>query len=224
MPFSAMALRTCGVGVCPVGGQERAVLDHVDAGGDHVGDSGRGVGVRGDRQPVAVRLVHGGAQLVDPVLGLVGAGGGGKVPATGHDLDDVNAAFGVVADGGPHGGRAVCLAVCLAAEEPAVSTGGCDRRASYQQVRACGGVGGGVVPQPQGQVVAVTEVADRGDPGHQAGMGGEPHPFQDRVVGIGDVTYRVVAGGTDTVEQAGGTDREHESSPTAGATGARRGA
>ncbi len=176
----------------------------------------------------------------------------------------------MVADGGPHGSRAVCLA----AEEPAVSTGGCDRRASYQQVRACGRVGGGLVPQPQGQVVAVTEVADRGDPGHQAGTGGQPHPFQDRVVGIGDVTYRVVAGiegqvdvrvdetgqqgrlakvhhvnarrhrrpglhrddaavvdqhdrsfdqsGTDTIEQAGGTDREHESSPTAGATGARR--
>jgi len=48
-----------GVGACAAGGQECAVFDHVDAGPDHVRDTGCRVGVRGDRQPVAARFVHG---------------------------------------------------------------------------------------------------------------------------------------------------------------------
>jgi hypothetical protein len=51
------------------------------------------------------------------------------------------------------------------------------------------------VPQPQRHVVAVAQVADGGDAGHEAGACGRVHVAQNRViVGAGEVTDRVVAG------------------------------
>lgn len=143
----------------------------------------------GDRQAVSVCLVDGGVQLVEPELRALHVGARGQRAAAGHDLDEVDAALGMRVYRGPDPvdtGR-------RAAEEVAVPAGSGDRRSSDDD----GGqrpVGHGGLPEGEGQVAAVAEVAHRG---HSA-AGGAPscadHRHERRrVVAPGEMADWVVA-------------------------------
>ncbi len=163
------------------------MLHPVDAGLDRVGDGHGGVRVRGDRQPEPVRLVDGVAQHPGRELGQVLAGAGGQVPAAGHDLDDVGAAGDVLSDGGADalGGRRR-----LPAQVVTVAAGRGDGRPGRED-----GGQAGLAAQAQGQVAAVAEVADGGDPAAQGGLARPGHGLDDLAVGpAGQVRDRLGAG------------------------------
>ena len=88
--------------------RERAVLDAVDAGLDRVEDALQCVGVRGDGLEAGVGHLHGGPQLVEPVLDGPGVLGLRREHrARRHHLDQIGAVRELAADGPPHLVRAI---------------------------------------------------------------------------------------------------------------------
>ena len=77
-------------------------------------------------------VVHECAQFVHRVLTALKIRAGGHVAARSHHLDEVDAGLGSFADGRLHANDAIGLA----AEEVAMSGGGCHRCARHEQVRA----------------------------------------------------------------------------------------
>jgi hypothetical protein len=83
--------------------------------------------MRGDLEPVPVRLVDRGREDLGRELGQILAGA-----AAGHDLDDVDAAVGVLAD---RGADASLRRFCHPAQVVAVPAGRRDRRAGRHDGR-----------------------------------------------------------------------------------------
>jgi hypothetical protein len=88
--------------------------------------------MRGDLEPVPVRLVDRGREDLGRELGQILAGTQGEVAAAGHDLDDVDAAVGVLAD---RGADASLRRFCHPAQVVAVPAGRRDRRAGRHDGR-----------------------------------------------------------------------------------------
>ena len=148
------------------------MLKTVDPGRDTVDDRLERVGVGGDREAVPVRFVDQRREVVGGELPAVDVGARGQEAAGGHHLDHVDAALGVLADGVPH------AALGDAAEEVAVPACRGDGRARGHDRREAGAG----LAQAQGEVVAVAEVAHRGDARAQLGGGGLRHRLQHGVV------------------------------------------
>jgi len=189
-----------GGGVHAVRGPERDVLQHVGPGRHRVGDRAGRVGMRGDLEAVPVRLVDRGPEHLGRELGEILAGARGEVPAAGHDLDDVDAALGVLAHRGPDradGGFGD------AAQVVAVAAGGGDRRPGRHD--------GGqpwLAAQAEGQVVAVAQVPDGGDAAAQRRPRGSDHRFRRLVIAALGQTADWVGAGVEgqvgvAVDQAG---------------------
>ncbi len=180
-----------GIGVDAGRGEECAVLDRVRPAAHRIGDARAAVGVRGDPEPVGMGLAGDGGDLSTGVLRFAGSQGGRHVAAGHHDLDDINAMNHAIAH---------CLAdalrsVGLTAQEPAVPARHGDRRARRDDTRADLPAAAEPVPQREGQVVPVSEVPDRGDPGREGTARRQSHPQQQRGVVIGLETGHRVAGG-----------------------------
>ena len=148
------------------------MLQPVDPGRDTVDDRLERVGVGGDREAVPVRLVDQRHEVVGGELPAVDVGARGQEAAGSHHLDDVDAALRVLADGVPH------PALGDPTEEVAVPA----RRGDRRPRRHDRGEAGAGLAQAQGEVVAVTEVAHRGDARAQLGGGGLRHRLQHGVV------------------------------------------
>jgi len=189
-----------GRGVHAVRGPERDVLQHVGPGRHRVGDRAGRVGVRGDLEAVPVCLVDRGPEHLGRELGEILAGARGQVAAAGHDLDDVDAALGVLAYRGPD---ALLRRLGRPAQVVAVPAGDGDRRPGRHD--------GGqpwLAAQAEGQVVAVAQVPDGGDAAAQRRPRGSDHRFRRLVIAALGQTADWVGAGVEgqvgvAVDQAG---------------------
>ncbi len=137
--------------------------------------------------PWSARRLRGG-EFGERVLRFVRAQRGGHVAARSHDLDRIDAPGRVRM----HGLADALLAIGLAAEEPAVPAGDCDRRARRQDFGADLRPGTEPVPQRQRHVVAIAQITKRGDAAGQRPQRREAHPQQEGgVVVSGEASHRV---------------------------------
>ena len=174
-----------------VGGEERAVLDAVHTGRHGIGDALTSVSVRGDLQPGRVRRGHGGASSSSvycdscgPIVGVM------FPPVTMILITSTPPTHPVV-----HGLADAVTTIGLAAEEPAVATGHRERRTRREDLRPDLGTAAKPIAQRQREVVAVSEVPDRGDPTRQRPQRGHAHPQQQRrIVALQQMGHRIVRG------------------------------
>jgi hypothetical protein len=166
------------------------VLDAVHPGGERVADRAQRMCVDGDGQPEAVGLGDGGGQLLAGELGFVHQRRRGRPAAAGHDLHDVAAAVGPLA----HRGAQRRDARDGAAEHRAVAVDGGDGRARGKDRGQHAGL---LVAQPQGEVVAVAEIAHGRHAGGELGTGGDPHGRQRLLVAAGGEPVDGARGGVE---------------------------
>ncbi len=143
------------------GGEERAVLDAVNAGVHAVGDASWTVGMGRHGEAVAVGLVHDGAQLDRSVLWFVRSKARRDHPAGGHDLHHVAASPGSLS----HHSTQLLDVVRLTAQEPAMTPAPGEGRPGDKQLGAERGIDSTALTQREAEVAPVAEVTGRGDTG-----------------------------------------------------------
>ena len=145
------------VAVDVIARHERAVLDTVDPGADSGPDAVTAMGVRGHRQRVAMGRRDGLLQRRGVVLRVVHAPAWGQHSTGGHHLDDIDGPSRSLIDGGDNR----LDAVCLTTKEPAVSLPPGDRWSRHDDLRRQPRSPRQPRPRVEGDIAAVTEVAQR---------------------------------------------------------------